>query len=78
MLASFECNLVNFFSSLSPVSFLRHSHISVPGFVRSDVCFGWRRFRYLRLRRDFAPALLSFGAIVWSIGALAFPVYWMA
>jgi hypothetical protein len=32
--------------------------------------FGWRRFQYLRLPRDFAAALLSFGAIASSIGEM--------
>jgi hypothetical protein len=43
--AIFECDFGNFFSSPSPVSFLRYSHIAAPGFIQFGGRFGWRRFQ---------------------------------
>src|SRR5207237_3359930 len=60
ILAFFECVLVSFFSLPSPVSLLRHSRISAPGFIQLGGRFGWRRFQFLRLRPVLTAALVSF------------------
>ena len=71
IMASSGCELVTLFLSSARVSRRLHSRILALGFIRFGGCFGWRRFRCSRLRRDSAAALLFCSAsVAWLIGEM--------